>query len=70
MKILHGGGFSDEEIASAIIHIQQNIFSGCEYLITQFLIEGSKIDHNGPEQNSNIDTKLDIESVKLVNVSY
>lgn len=43
LKLLHGGGFTEKEKSIAIIHIRQNIFSGCTYVLSEISCKEGKL---------------------------
>ena len=54
-EILHGGGFSDEQKALAIIHIRQNIFSGCKYLLSQITNSNKTSEPTDPAETDSLE---------------
>ena len=55
LQIIHGGGFSDEQKALAIIHIRQNIFSGCTSLLSQITNSNNKSEPTDPAETDSLE---------------
>jgi hypothetical protein len=68
LQIIHGGGFSDEQKALAIIHIRQNIFSGCTYLISQIISSNTVSEPTEPTdtETGDIDRKQSLQANTVI----